>query len=118
MPRAQLGLPLNLGIFLKIMISLEFHGISLDIKILEMFMNSLGKLLSSGTLSPHATTPSRAGNGLLSPPDRLRQNDEAGPSRIAWEFVAMRMRNQHVQLNAKQTVTNKHGFQKSKIRKL
>ena len=49
MPRAQLGLPLNLEIFLKIMISLEFHGISLDIKILEMFMNSLGKLLSSGT---------------------------------------------------------------------
>ena len=45
----------------------------------------IGNLYSPGTSSPHAKTLSQAGNGLLSPPDRLREDDEAGPSRMAWE---------------------------------
>ena len=94
---AQLGLSLNMTLdfqgFKNQMIS-KFPIISNDER-----DELIGNLYSPGTSSPHAKTLSQAGNGLLSPPDRLREDDEAGPSRMVWELVAMR--SQHVGQNPK-----------------
>ena len=80
---AQLGLSLDMTLdfqgFKNQMIS-KFPIISNDER-----DELIGNLYSPGTSSPHAKTLSQAGNGLLSPPDRLREDDEAGPSRMAWE---------------------------------
>ena len=96
---AQLGLSLNMTLdfqgFKNQMIS-KFPIISNDER---DEAELIGNLYSPGTSSPHAKTLSQAGNGLLSPPDRLREDDEAGPSRMVWELVAMR--SQHVGQNPK-----------------